>query len=284
MRRWDFGAIPDEVVVRTAGVQLRMYPAVEDTGPAVRLCLFPDRTLAELATRDGIVRLASLAMPQQHDCVRRACADDRELAMLAASGGMGRQLFDDIADRAVAQALYTGGEERPGSATEFEARLEVARPRVVECGSGVARIVLAVLRTLKDVRAALAGTNASAFAAQDDGMRQQVESLLPDGWARRTPEPWFRQLPKYLRAVTRRLERQRENVERDRRLQAQVEPFLVALRDLQRDRHAGPRQAEIERLRWMIEEFRVSLFAQELRTLQPVSTRRLEEQLRRARQ
>lgn len=284
VRRWDFGAIPDQIVVRTAGVQLRMYPAVEDTGPAVRLRLFPDRTLAELATRDGIVRLASLAMPQQHDCVRRACADDRELAMLAASGGMGRQLFDDIADRAVAQALYSGGEERPGSATEFEARLEVARPRVAEYGSETARNVLVVLRTLKDVRAALAGTNASAFAAQGAGMRQQVESLLPDGWARRTPEPWFRQLPKYLRAVTRRLERLRENVERDRRLQAQVEPFLVALRDLQRDRPAGSRQAEIERLRWMIEEFNVSLFAQELRTLQPVSARRLEEQLRRARQ
>ena len=83
-----------------------------------------------------------------------------------------------------------------------------------------------------------------------------------------------------MRAAHRRAERARNDVERDRKLQAQVAPYQAALSRLDRSADAARPAPERERLRWMIEEFRVSLFAQELRTLQPVSAKRLDEQLR----
>ena len=283
VRRWDFGAIPDGTSVRSAGVMLTMYPAIDDAGEAVRLRLYPSRALARSRTRDGIIRLGILAMPQQHDLVRRACAADRDLALLAASGGMGRDLFEDIADRAVAEAMFGAGGPLPCDAAQFDACIASARARVADCGSAVAGVAKAVLQALREVRTSLALASAPAFTAQRESVRLQVEALLPDGWMRRTPEPWLRQLPKYLKAAGRRVARLRGDIERDRRLEGQLAPYLAALRDLKREPDGIGGSDEVERLRWMIEEFRVSLHAQDLRTLQPVSARRLDVQLARAR-
>ncbi len=86
-----------------------------------------------------------------------------------------------------------------------------------------------------------------------------------------------------LKAAGRRVARLRGDIERDRRLEAQLAPYLAALRDLKREPDGIGGSDEVEQLRWMIEEFRVSLHAQDLRTLQPVSARRLDVQLARAR-
>jgi len=283
VRRWDFGEIPDEVRVRVAGVSLRMYPGIEDAGTVARLRLYPSAELARARSRDGFVRLAALAMPQQHEVVRRMCSSDREFALLTATAGLGKSLFHEIADRAVADACHTTDGHDPRTAAEFEARVESGRVRVADCGAEVLRTAKGVLLALKDARAALGLLTAPAFAPQREAVQRQLDDILAHGWARHTPEPWFFQLPKYLRAAGRRLERLRNDVERDRQLQAQVAPFEGVLRGLGSDLDPDRPRTERERLRWMIEEFRVSLFAQELRTLMPVSTKRLEEQARLAR-
>ena len=218
VRRWDFGDIPQEVRVMTAGVTLRMFPAIEDAGAAVRLRLYPDAAKARFLTRDGVVRLAALAMPQQHDLVRRLCANDREFALLAASAGLGRSLFDEIADRAVADSLAVAGGKEPRTAVEFDALVDSSRQHVADCGAEVVRVARSVLLAAKDARAALDGLGGSVFAAQRESIERQLTALLVPGWVRHTPEPWFHQLPKYVRTVGRRAERVRNEVERDRKL------------------------------------------------------------------
>jgi len=269
--------------VLSAGVVLRMYPGIEDDGAAVRLRLYPTAALAQEQTHDGVLRLAALAMPQQHDLVRRTCAADRELTLLAATAGFGKGFFEEIADRAVADAVAAADGRLPRDSVEFEARIDTGRARVADCGAEVARVARATLLALKDARAALAQLGAPAFKATREAVTRQLEARLAPGWVRHTPAPWFVQLPKYVRAAARRLERLRDGVERDRLLQAQLAPYEAALHEI--EAAADPERAgvERERLRWMIEEFRVSLFAQELRTLLPVSARRLDEQVRLAR-
>jgi ATP-dependent helicase HrpA len=136
---------------------------------------------------------------------------------------------------------------------------------------------------LKEARAALVALAAPAFAPGRDSIQRQLSALLAPGWVRRTPASAFPQLPKYVKAAARRAQRLRDDVHRDHKLDAQVVPFTAALRDL--DAKCGPfgRGPELERLRWMIEEFRLSLFAQDLRTQGPVSSRRLAAQLEKAR-
>jgi ATP-dependent RNA helicase HrpA len=283
VRRWDFGDRPDEIRVRTAGVNLRLFAAIEDAGTAVRLRLIPDAQQAAALTRDGIVRLAALAMPQQHELVRRMCASDRELALLAASAGLGRALFDEVADRAVADAIESTGAATPRNGAEFDALVDAARSRVADSGAEVLRVARATLAALKEARGPLKALGAAAFEGSRQTVEGPLDALVAPGWVRRTPEPWFHQLPKYVRAAQRRAERMRNDIERDRKLHAQVAPYESALREL--DRAADPSRAasEREKLRWMLEEYRVSLFAQELRTLMPVSAKRLDEQLRVAR-
>jgi ATP-dependent helicase HrpA len=282
VRRWDFGDIPSRLVVNHAGLALTMYPGIADAGGSVALRLYPDAVTATAQTRRGLIRLAALAVPQQHELVRRSCAADRELGLLAAVNGLGRSLFDEVADRAVADATLDETAGLPSTKDEFETRIDRGRGAVADAGEEVARIVRATLAALKDARSQLALAPPAAAAAQAASERQ-IARLTAPGWVRDTPRPWFMQLPKYARALARRAERLRGELDRDRRLAAQVEPYERALRELEAaapDAAARPRLVEFA---WSIEEFRLSLHAQELRTRAPVSAKRLDEQLALAR-
>jgi ATP-dependent helicase HrpA len=260
-----------------------MYPGIEDGGNAVRLRLFPSAETAAAASLHGVVRLAALALPQQHELVARQCAADRELALLAAAAGFDRSLFAEVADRAVADALRVDEKHLLRSEAAFSARVDAARAEVAGHGEHVARAVKGVLSALKEARVALAPLAGPVFAGGRDSIQRQLEALLAPGWVRATPAAAFTQLPKYVRAAARRAQRLHDDVMRDRKLDAEVMPYVTALQEL--GAKAGPlgRGAEVERLRWMIEEFRLSLFAQDLRTLGPVSAKRLEAQLAQAR-
>jgi ATP-dependent helicase HrpA len=287
VRSWDFGAIPAEVTVRSGRLRLRAYPGLKDEDQSVRLRLFTSAAVARRSTRDGLVRLAALAVPQQTDLVRRQWSTDREFTLLVAAAGFGKELLEEIADRAVAEAMVGGrgldDDDDPApdvrDRATFEAIVDRGRAQVVERGEEVGRLVRAVLVASKDVRAALGGMPGPVFKATRDAVTRQLETVLAPGWVRRTPPTWWPQLPKYVRAMARRLERARGDVDRDQKLQAQVAKYEIELRRLDATATADAPAAERERLRWMIEEFRLSLFAQDLRTLLPVSSKRLDEQL-----
>jgi len=283
IRSWDFGGLPEECMVEASGLRLRMYPGLEDANGAARLELFTSPAGAARATRQGVVRLAALALSQQHAMVRRALTADRELMLLAAATGQGRSLLEDAADRAIDRAVVAPSGSLPRSAEDFDALIESGRARVVEEGEEVARVLRNVLLALRDVRRRLEELSAPAFAGVRTAVERQVEELLPPGWLRTTTEPWFGQLPKYLRAAARRLERVRGEPERERRSAAALEPVEASWRHLEEQRRPDADYPELDRLRWMLEEFRVSLYAQDLRTLMPVSVQRLERQLELAR-
>jgi ATP-dependent helicase HrpA len=270
-------------VVRSGGVNLRLYPAIEDAGAAVRLRLEASAAVAEAASRGGVVRLAALAMPQQRELVLRTAAADRELALLAAAAGAGKALYAEVADRAVEEALHAGGCPWPVDEAGFAAAVDAARGRVAACGDDLTRLARNVLAAHRDLRASLAPLGAATFAAGRTAIERQAAALVSAGWIRRTPHPWLRQLSKYLKAAARRADRMRHDVERDRRLDEQVRPYDIALATLEGAQGSQPHGPALAKLRWMLEEFRVSLHAQDLRTLAPVSARRLDELLAAAR-
>jgi ATP-dependent helicase HrpA len=278
VRAWDFGDLPAELILHTSGLQLRAYPGLQDDGAAVRLRVFTSRAASERATRQGLVRLAALALPQQHDMVRRQLAADREFSLLVVASGFGKELLADIADRAVADAVFGTARRAPTTQAEFEALVDQGRGAVVDRGADIARTVRNVLAATREARSALGTLTAPAFVHARESVTQQLERLLSPGWVRTVPNGWWSQLPKYVRALVRRIERARGDVERDRKLQALVSPYEALLHRL--TAAADPERAdpERERLRWMIEEYRLSLFAQDLKTLLPISPKRLDDQ------
>ena len=131
------------------------------------------------------------------------------------------------------------------------------------------------------VRQSLAKFHSPLFALAKTDIEQQLSTLLPEGFLQSTLQPWFGYLPRYLKAVVKRLEKISGAVERDTSLLRQLEPFVKAYLQLLARKPLV--QIELDKFKWMIEEFRVSLFAQELKTAMPVSTKRLTEQLEKAR-
>jgi ATP-dependent helicase HrpA len=281
VRRWDFGTLPAEVSVRSGALQIRAYPGLQDEGASVRLHLYSNAAAARQASRRGAIRLAALTLPQQHELVRRRLASDRDLSLLAAAGGFGKDLMVEVADRAVAEAVFGDTIEAvPSTPERFEALVEAGRGAVVDRGDELGRVVRGVLLAAKDVRALLGSMSGAVHAATRESVSRQLQSLLAPGWVRDTPSAWWSQLPKYVRAMARRLERARGDVERDRRLQAKVEPYEAQRRRLESRVDPELPSVERERFRWMIEEFRLSLYAQDLKTLLPVSAQRLDAQLK----
>jgi ATP-dependent helicase HrpA len=150
---------------------------------------------------------------------------------------------------------------------------------VITAGEQIIRVVRTAAQALAQARSALAALPA-AHETTRAGIEGELERLFAPGWVRDTPEAWFRQLPKYALAASRRVARLTADPARDRRLAAQVEPWSRALQALEASSPEGRRDPRLDELRWAIEEFRLSLHAQELRTRAPVSAQRLEALLR----
>jgi ATP-dependent helicase HrpA len=144
-------------------------------------------------------------------------------------------------------------------------------------------LVQEVLKDWRSIRLSLDRLRTPAFAASVADIEAHLGDLLPPDFVQSTPQKWLTQLPRYLKALRRRVERLPDNVARDTQLMAQTAPFATALHALlSQSTGPGPRP-ELEQFRWMLEEFRVSLYAQELKTILRVSDKRLNEQLDRAR-
>ncbi|MBV9913824.1 MAG: DUF3418 domain-containing protein, partial [Sinobacteraceae bacterium] len=166
---------------------------------------------------------------------------------------------------------------------DFAARLDAQRAQLDEIAGGLAKHLTAVLREWRAIRSALQDLASGPFAEAVADINTQLHILLPGDFIEATPRPWFDYLPRYLHAVVRRIERLAGNVRRDGELADKVKPFVAGFLAL----HAQPRHAastpELTQLRWMIEEYRVSLFAQDLKAMLRVSDKRLTEQLAAAR-
>ncbi|HKT73262.1 MAG TPA: ATP-dependent RNA helicase HrpA [Steroidobacteraceae bacterium] len=281
--QWDFGSLPETSVVERNGLRLTIYPAIVDRGSGVGLVEAHSVIEANALTRGGLVRLALLQLPQQAKLLTRRFADDRELILLSRGIEPRHPLSDTLVRRAFREGLFPDTVPVPRSAEAFAAAVDRGRAELMRVGDELGETVIQILRALRPVRAGLVKLSASpgVLAPALADIAAQVNALLVPDFLEATPVEWLRHFPRYLRAIERRLERLPSNVRRDSELAGKVLPFTRALQSLSADDPA--RSPAAEQLRWMIEELRVSLFAQDLRTVLRVSEKRLGEQLEAAR-
>ena len=278
-RQWDFGTLPESAQIERNRLRLIVYPAVEDRGNGVALIEARSAAAAEAISRSGLVRLAMLALPQQTKYVHKRFADERELVLLSRGLPLTLSLADGLTQRAFRECFLPAEVPLPRSQTDFSQLLEARRAALSEVADRIAAIVLAVLKEWRAVRAGLQSVQSAVFAEATADINGQLATLLPPDFIVATPRPWLDYLPRYLKAVARRIERLAGNLRRDTELAAKVKPFAGAQRALAAQPATTALRGELDQLRWMIEEFRVSLFAQELRTMARVSEKRLAEQL-----
>jgi ATP-dependent helicase HrpA len=269
------GTIPDTTESVRDGQVVRGFPALVDEGGTVALRVLTDPDAARLAMWRGTRRLVLTEVPPPVKAVLGELSNKAKLALAAAPHPNGAALFADCADAAVDAILAAhGGPAR--DAAGFAALVRAVR---AELPTGLRRVisdVVTILTVAQDVDAALAGAARGPFADAVADMRAQYNGLLFPGFVTATGAAQLGQLPRYLRGIARRLERLPADPVRDAarmgtvaQLSREFAQFRATLPMVRRD------DPDVREIRWLLEELRVSLFAQTLGTPRPVSEKRI---------
>jgi len=275
LRHWDFGELPQTLSMARGSARVTGYPALVDATDSVTLTLLDTEAAAEAATRRGVARLIGFELGD---------APLRPLRNAPAWTTIGLQLrgamaLDALRDDAVAAVIdraYIGDDPLPRDRQAFVAQVRRARTRLPAVIDSVLRLVAAIATDYQALTQALAALPAPQrmLAAE---IRAQRDALVHAGFLAATPWESLHHVPRYLQAMLRRIQRYGQNPERDARHASQVNAWWSRYRDRRAaDERGGRVSPRLAAFRWLIEELRVSLFAQELRTPMPVSFKRLE--------
>ena len=265
---WDFDEIPAQV--RSDG-GLLAFPALVDLGGAVALRVFERRDEALAAHIKGVVRLLRNAVGSDLKQARRRLPISGSLSLKYAPMGGVDSLREDLAEGGF-DDLLERHELDVRSAGAFET-LRTATAREL-FAAAMERLKLAepIIEAQAELKPWLEPPLLGFARASYDDLREQLDALLTPGFLHELPAARLAHYPRYLRAMRLRGERLRQDPTKDQQRMLQVLPYW---REYLQHRAAGDDPAELAELRWLIEEWRVSLFAQELKTAEPVSAKRL---------
>ena len=258
---WTMGPLPELLEIERGGQTLVGYPALVDAGDAVTLEVFDSPEAAREAHRAGVRRLLAIAFRDRIRDLERSLARDVVLGPLKS----------ELVSAALERTFLA--ESVPAMPEDFAARVAQGRSRFNLIAQEICRTVGGVLAERAALEKKLAAI-AKAFPQPAAEIREQASRLLAPGWVARTPWQRLQHLARYLKAAGARAEKVRADPQRDRRLAAEVAALEAPYRREVAAR-AGNVSAELEQFGWLLEELRVALFAQELRTPVPVSAKRL---------
>lgn len=277
--RWDFGELPKQHQFEQAGVSVTSYPALVDCKDSVAIELkdFPEQ--AASSSRRGLVRLYMLQLPQQLKYLRKDLLKGNTISLQLA--GISQQRDDWLEDLlfAVFSRVFIGDLELPGTEQEFQQRLTAGKSLLVEEANKAAALLAEIAGYYTAVRKQLKKANELAWAFAIADIQQQLALLFKPGFIADTPWQHLQQYPRYLQAIAQRLEKLRGHFQRDKTLSVGLNELAEPLyREWQDNTEAAARSQLLLAFRWALEEYRVSLFAQQLGTTQPVSEKRLRQQ------
>jgi len=280
-KSWVFGDLPEKQDVSQGQRTQVGYPALVDEGETVGLRVFATPAEARISHERGCARLVRLVMARDFKSYRRDLPVNvqaemvyRNLAphpLLNPELKTGRDLRDDLLDRVV-MTVFLEGREPPRTAPAFEARIAELRGGFGIPAQEISRVVQGSLEQIGRIQGAL--PKAAAPAAAD--IRSQLAWLAPAGFLLTTPRDRLQEFPRYLKAIEQRLEKLGRDPRRDAQLAAEVAPLESRYRERVKAER-GQLPPGDDEFRWMLEEFRVSLFAQQLGTRTRISARRLDD-------
>ena len=269
---WSVGALPELLEIRRKDGQSVMgYPALVDQGAHCTLDVYDDPQAAREAHQLGLRRLLRLALRDQVKFLEKNLHDLTKLGMWYLPLGTQEKLRDQIIDCAIDRACLS--EPWPTDADAFEQRRQEGKAKLGLLAQEVSRLAGSILEPWAAVMRKLPQAKPHTGTYQD--LQQQLGSLVPADFIARTPYGQLGHLPRYLKAALARLDKLRADPARDARLMAEMAP-LITQYSRARVARKGASDPGLDEFRWMLEELRVALFAQELRTPAPVSVKRLQ--------
>jgi ATP-dependent helicase HrpA len=267
---WSFGELPELLEITQGKLSLIGFPALVDKGTHCDLEVFDDPNVAARTHRIGLRRLFMLQMRDQIKFVEKSIPNLQQMGMQFMSMGTQEELRDQIIAKAIDIACLQ--DPLPTDEASFIKRKDEGKSRIVLLVNEIARLVSQVLTEYHGLPKRLQGINQQV--AQD--MQQQLQGLVHKRFLIENEFSQLSHFPRYLKAMNVRLEKLRADAARDAKAMAEWNQAAAPYQRLMRDKSAGKNtDPKLVEYRWMLEELRVSLFAQELRTPMPVSVKRL---------
>ena len=277
---WDFGELPELMEIRKGGQTLIGFPALMDLGDAVGIEVFDEPEVAMARHREGLRRLFALQIRDALKYLEKNLPGLMSMATAymqvgktesGSGGGTLEELRSQIIELALDRAFLA--DPLPTDEPAFKKRVDEGRGRLTLISSEIARNAGLILTEYAAAARKLKDSRPPADVATDIG--QQLQRLVPKRFLLTTPYAQLQHFPRYLKAVQLRLDKLRADPVRDAAKFAELRPQDQRFWRMVAERK-GVQDARLQELRWLLEELRVSFFAQELRTPQPVSVKRLD--------
>ncbi len=280
-RSWDFGELPETLEIKKGNKLLFGYPALVDRGDSCDLEVFDDLLEAQKIHHQGLRKLFAIANKDTIKSLQKQLPGMRELGLLFINIGSVDNLVEQILNLAIERAFMS--ESLPINANQFNERLQTGKPRLALIAQEIAKHALNALQANTDVQKKMAQAKASSATAYAD-IQSQLQGLIFPKFVSDIPYPQLVHLPRYLKAIQMRIDKLRSNPARDAQCQKDWESVARPWQKLLQGSKGSASYVMAEHqglqdFRWQLEELRVALFAQELRTPSPMSLKRLEKVL-----
>ena len=265
---WSFGELPELLEIVQGKQTLIGYPALVDKTTSCQLQVFDDPEVAAKMHRSGMLRLFALQLKEQLKFLEKNIPNLQQMGMQFMSLGSQEELRTQIIELAFERAFLQ--QPLPKNADEFNLRKEAGRPRINLLATEIARLAGVILGEYHSLPKKLQGIKSAATT----DMQTQLQTLVGKRFILDTPYSQLVHFPRYLKAMTVRMDKMRTDPSRDGRLMQEWNEAASGW--LRSSSQAKSSDIKLQEYRWMLEELRVSLFAQELKTPMPVSVKRLQ--------
>ncbi|MBY4898818.1 ATP-dependent RNA helicase HrpA [Cupriavidus sp. AU9028] len=272
---WSFGELPELLEIRKGNRTLFGYPALVDRDTHCEVEVFDDPQEAERIHHAGLRRLFALQLREQVKFVQKNIPGLSQMAMQYMTLGTQEMLRDQIVTLALERACMQA--PLPRNDAEFATRKEEGRARLSLLAQEIARLAGTILAEYAGLPRKL--LQAKPFAAAHADMQGQLGELMGKHFLAETPYDRLVHFPRYLKGIAMRIDKLKGDPGRDSQRMQEMAPLLQQWQRAEKQRRSqgrGVEDARLEEFRWMLEELRIALFAQELRTPVPMSVKRLQ--------
>jgi len=268
---WTFGDLPELMEINKGGQSLIGFPALVDLNDAVQIEVFDELEVATQKHREGLRRLFALQIKDALKYLEKNIPDLQKMAVAYMPLGTADELRQQIIEVALDRAFLM--DPLPSDELSFKKRIDEGRGRLTLIANEVARLAGVILIEFAAATRKIKDTKNAPEATAD--CAQQLQRLVPKRFLALSPWTQLQHYVRYLKAIVLRLDKWRADPARDAAKLLELKPQEQRYWRLVAERKGAVDDRMLE-FRWLLEELRVSFFAQELRTPQPVSVKRLD--------
>ncbi|MDH4567995.1 ATP-dependent RNA helicase HrpA [Pseudomonas sp. BN414] len=274
-----FAQVAEKTQQKVAGLSMTVYPALVEEGGTVKESRFPTQAEAEWQHRRALQRLLLQQLGESAKFLRGKLPGLTDLGLLYRDMGRVDALVEDILLASLDSCILDGEASLPRDGAALASLAEKKRGAWAEHAERLARLTLEILKLWHALQKRFKGRIDLAQAVALNDIKAQLGNLVYPGFVRETPAEWLKELPRYLKAIEQRFDKIAAQLQRDRVWSGELAGYWEQYQArLAKHAQEGKRDPELVLYRWMLEEYRVSLFAQQLGTKMPVSDKRMNKQ------